>query len=61
MYLLGGKDQNEYVYADIIEFSHIEGKKWTKVGEMTRSRFDHGISIVDFQEYKGYCHKKNKE
>ena len=42
--------------ADILEFSDSEESKWTKVGKMFESRHDHAVSIVDFEDFKHYCH-----
>ena len=44
----------ETYIADILEFSDSE-EKWTKVGEMAKSRQDHAVSIVDFEDLKNYC------
>ena len=41
-------------YADIMEYSE-EGGKWTRVGEMSKKRGYHAVSIVDFDEFKSYC------
>ena len=40
-------------YAD----SEAEGEdaKWTMVGEMSKKRFYHAVSVVDFEQFKDYC------
>ena len=55
---VGGEDLGSlHFYADILEYSDLEGKekKWSKVGEMLLARADAGASVVSFDEYKDHC------
>ena len=46
-------DDDRKDYADIYEYSDTEGEeKWTKVGEMSKARSYHAISVVDFVNFK---------
>ena len=52
---VGGEDNMNY-YADILEYSDSEvEEKWTKIGEMSKKRAYHAVSIIDFEKFKGYC------
>ena len=54
--LKGGMDEDWTRYADILQFSDSEGEeKWTRVGEMSQSRFDHEVSVVDMNNFKKFC------
>ena len=56
LYLQGGMDEDRKDYADIYEYSDTEGEeKWTKVGEMSKARSYHAISVVDFVNFKDHC------
>ena len=56
LYLQGGMDEDRKDYADIYEYSDTEGEeKWTKVGEMSKARSYHVISVVDFLNFKDHC------
>ena len=58
---LSGGQNDEGAYADILEFSDSEEEeKWTKVGEMSRSWDDAGVSVVSFDKYKKYCQNEVK-
>ena len=42
--------------SDILQFSDSEGEeKWTKIGEMSPSRAEQAVSIVDMNKFKKYC------
>ena len=57
LYLLGGRDKDRKDYADILEYSDSEGEeKWTRVGEMSKNRNWHAVSVVDFVNFKDHCH-----
>ena len=56
LYLLGGEDNNRDYAADILEFSDSLGEeKWTRVGVMSKKRCWHGVSVVDFVNFKDHC------
>ena len=56
LYLLGGKDNNRDYAADILEYSDSEGEeKWTRVGEMSKNRNWHAVSVVDFVNFNDHC------
>ena len=56
LYLLSGGEDERIYYADILDFSDSEGEeKWTRVGEMSKARGDHGVSVVDFVDFKDHC------
>ena len=48
---------NEYAYnTDILEYSDSEGKKkWINVGEVSKKRAYHKVSIIDFNKFKEHC------
>ena len=50
----GGEDSDWNTYARILEYSEGE-EKWTRVGEMSKKRKAHSISIIDFDNFKSYC------
>ena len=59
---IGGKErqraQEGYRYedkelADILQFSDLN--LWTKVGEMSKPRANHAVSIVDMNDFKYHC------
>ena len=56
---IGGEEiaQGEYKErADILQFSDSEEEdKWTKVGEMSKPRANHAVSIVDMNDFKYHC------
>ena len=56
---IGGEEiaQGEYKErADILQFSDSEEEdKWTKVGEMSKPRNNHAVSIVDMNDFKNHC------
>ena len=56
-YLKGGKDKDVWTYyADILEYSDSEAEeKWTRVGEMSKARYFHAVSVVDFVDFKYHC------
>ena len=55
LYLSGGEDKREG-YADILEFSDSEGEEnWIRVGEMSKARSVHGVSVVDFVNFNDHC------
>ena len=52
---LGGRDSGNY-YADILEYSDSDGEeRWSNVGEMSKVRYYHAVSIIDFDKFKDYC------
>ena len=52
----GGQDYAQYTHAEILEYSVSEGEeKWTRVGEMSKKRARHAVSIIDFDNFKDYC------
>ena len=54
LYLSGGS--GNFRDADILEFSDSLGEeKWTRVGEMSKTRSQHGVSVVDFGNFKDHC------
>ena len=54
IYLGGGGYRTDY--ADILEYSDSEGEeKWTRVGIMSAKRIAHGVSVVDFVNFKDHC------
>ena len=56
-FLLGGKNKDFKNYAEILEYSDSEGgeEKWTRVGEMSKARSYHAVSVVDFVSFKDHC------
>ena len=53
---VGGRDIRSY-YADILEYSDSEGEeRWSQVGEMSKGRAWHAVSIIDFDKFKDHCH-----
>ena len=52
---VGGRDKNMNDYAEILEYSELEGEeRWIIVGKM-KKRAIHGVSIIDFDNFKDYC------
>ena len=52
----GGQDADENTHAEILEYSDSEGEeKLTSVGEMSKKRARHAVSIIDFDNFKDYC------
>ena len=56
-YLKGGQERGTISTRYVLEYSDTEGdeKKWTKVGEMSEPRRHHGVSIVDYDNFKIFC------
>ena len=53
---LGGRDKDWNKYAEILEYSDLKGEeKWTNIGEMSKTRFAHAVSIIDFDKFKDHC------
>ena len=51
---LGVRDKEEKGYADILEYIDSE-ENWTKVGEMSKARIAHAVSVVNFVNFKDNC------
>ena len=39
---------------DILEFNENSGE-WQQIGKMRRTRVDHAMSVVNYNEVKDYC------
>ena len=54
LYSKGGADKDTNHYADILDYSDMEGK-WTRVRKMSEKRNFPAASIVEFDEFKDHC------
>ena len=57
--LLGGASDRSFnvpetFYDSILEFNP-DTKVWAQIGVMTRPRAHHGVTIVNFEEFKSVC------
>ena len=58
LFLGGASDRSfnepETYYDSILEFNP-DTKAWAQIGAMTRPRSHHGVTIVNFEDFKSVC------